>query len=161
MSMYLIVANDSASEHRKTLIRLGGCTGWSGPSLYAYASKAIFLIVRGLTYSFTPAPTIPIPTTHAPFVQWSSLRKKNLLIWSRYFPYRVDPFQKVLSEKANKQKRQTLRKHAYSNILKILPQKKKKWKFSDKKKIWYSSYFCSKYRLWVLVLMRTHNLRFE
>ena len=42
----------------------------------------------------------------------------------------------------------TLRKHAYSNILNILPPKK--WKFSDKK-LWYFSYFCSKHRLWVLV----------
>ena len=46
-----------------------------------------------------------------------------------------------------------LRKHAYSNILKILP---KKWKISDKK-FWYFSCFCSKHRLWVLV--RTASLR--
>ena len=42
-----------------------------------------------------------------------------------------------------------LRKHAYSNILKSLPPKKK-WKFTDKK-LWWYSYFCSKHRLWVLV----------
>ena len=42
----------------------------------------------------------------------------------------------------------TLRKHVYSNILKISPQKKKKM-FSDKH--WYFTYFCSKHRLWVLV----------
>ena len=40
-----------------------------------------------------------------------------------------------------------LRKHAYSNILKILPPKKKKKKISDKN-FWYFSYFCSKHRLW-------------
>ena len=40
----------------------------------------------------------------------------------------------------------SLRKHAYLNILKILPPKK--WKFSDKT-FWYSSYFCSKHRLCV------------
>ena len=56
-----------------------------------------------------------------------------------------------------------LRKHAYSNILKILPAKK--WKFSDKV-FWYFSYFCSKHRLWVLVrtasvLTSTQNLCFE
>ena len=38
----------------------------------------------------------------------------------------------------------TLRKHAYSNILKILPPKN--GIFLDKK-IWYFSYFCSKHRL--------------
>ena len=42
----------------------------------------------------------------------------------------------------------TLRKHAYSNILKMLPPKNAK--FSDKK-FWYFSYFCSKHRSWVLV----------
>ena len=42
----------------------------------------------------------------------------------------------------------TLRKHAYSNTLKILPPKNDN--FSDKK-FWYFSYFCSKHRLWVLV----------
>ena len=37
----------------------------------------------------------------------------------------------------------------------------KKWKFSDKK-FWYFSYFCTKHRLWVLVVgNRTHNLCFE
>ena len=49
---------------------------------------------------------------------------------------------------------QTLRKHAYSNTLKILPPKI--GKFSDKK-FWYFSYFCSKHRLWVLV--RTASAR--
>ena len=41
-----------------------------------------------------------------------------------------------------------LGKHAYSNVLKILAQKKKKkkWKFSDKK-FWQFSYFCSKHKL--------------
>ena len=38
-----------------------------------------------------------------------------------------------------------LRKHAYSNVLKILPPKN--WKISDKK-FWYFSHFCSKHRLW-------------
>ena len=47
-----------------------------------------------------------------------------------------------------------LRKHTYSNILKILPPKK--WKFSDKK-FWYFSDFCSKHRLWALV--RTASTR--
>ena len=41
-----------------------------------------------------------------------------------------------------------LRKHAYSNTLKILPRKN--GNFSDKN-FWYFSYFCSKHRLWVLV----------
>ena len=43
----------------------------------------------------------------------------------------------------------TLRKHAYSNIVKILPPqeiKKNQIKYSD-----ISSYFCSNHRLWVLV----------
>ena len=48
----------------------------------------------------------------------------------------------------------TLRKHTYSNTLKILPPKK--WKFSDKR-FWYFSYFCSKHRLWVFV--RTASAR--
>ena len=48
----------------------------------------------------------------------------------------------------------TLRKHAYSNILKILQPKT--GKFSDKK-FTYFSYFCSKHRLWVLV--RTASAR--
>ena len=47
-----------------------------------------------------------------------------------------------------------LRKHAYSNILKILQPKM--GKFPDKK-FWYFSYFCSKHRLWVLV--RTASTR--
>ena len=42
----------------------------------------------------------------------------------------------------------SLRKHAYSNTLKILPQKNDK---SSDKKFWYFSYFCSKHRLWVFV----------
>ena len=42
----------------------------------------------------------------------------------------------------------TLRKHAYSNILKILPPKNENFQM---KKFWYFSYFCSKHRLWVLV----------
>ena len=42
----------------------------------------------------------------------------------------------------------TLRKHAYSNILKILLPKN--WKFSDKN-LRYFSYYCSKHILWVLV----------
>ena len=48
----------------------------------------------------------------------------------------------------------SLQKHAYSNILKILPPKNEK--FSDKK-FSYFSYFCSKHRLWVLV--RTASTR--
>ena len=48
----------------------------------------------------------------------------------------------------------SLRKHAYSNILKTLQPKK--GKFSDKK-FWYFSYFFSKHRLWVLV--RTASAR--
>ena len=53
-----------------------------------------------------------------------------------------------------------LRKHTYSNIMKILQQKKKKkkkWKCSDIN-FWYFSYFCSKHRLWVLV--RTASMMF-
>ena len=56
------------------------------------------------------------------------------------------------------------RKHAYSNILKILQPKKENFQI---KKIWYFSYFCSKHRLWVLVrtaslrpLTSTHNVCF-
>ena len=41
-----------------------------------------------------------------------------------------------------------LRKHAYSNILKILPPKNENFQI---KFFWYFSYFCSKHRLWVLV----------
>ena len=48
----------------------------------------------------------------------------------------------------------TLRKHAYSNTLKILPPKN--GNFSDKK-FWYFSYFCSKHGLRVLV--RTASMR--
>ena len=57
----------------------------------------------------------------------------------------------------------SLRKHAYSNILKILQTKKKKKKKKRKrkkfryKKIWYFSYSCSKHRLWVLI--RTASTR--
>ena len=56
----------------------------------------------------------------------------------------------------------SLRKHAYSNILKILPQKKTE---SFQIKFWYFSYFCSKHRLSVLVrtasvLTSIHNLCF-
>ena len=42
----------------------------------------------------------------------------------------------------------TLWKHAYSNILKILPPKNENFQI---KKFWYVSYFCSKHRLWVHV----------
>ena len=42
----------------------------------------------------------------------------------------------------------TLRKHTYSNILKISSPKMEK---NSDKKFWYFSYFCSKHRLWVLV----------
>ena len=54
----------------------------------------------------------------------------------------------------------SLRKHTYSNTLKILPPKI--GNFSEKT-FWYFSYFCSKHRLWVLieaVLTSTHNLCF-
>ena len=47
-----------------------------------------------------------------------------------------------------------LRKHAYSSILKILPPKNENFQI---KKIWYSPYFCSNNRLWVLV--RTASAR--
>ena len=47
-----------------------------------------------------------------------------------------------------------LRKHAYSNILKILSPKTEKIQI---KTSWYFSYFCSKHRLWVLV--RTASTR--
>ena len=40
----------------------------------------------------------------------------------------------------------SLRKHAYSNVQKILPPKTEK---NQIKKLWYFSYFCSKHRLWV------------
>ena len=42
----------------------------------------------------------------------------------------------------------TLRKHAYSNIQKILSPKNENFQI---KFFWYSSYFCSKHRLWVIV----------
>ena len=41
-----------------------------------------------------------------------------------------------------------LRKHVYSNILKILPPKNENFQI---KKCLYFAYFCSKHRLWVLV----------
>ena len=47
-----------------------------------------------------------------------------------------------------------LRKHAYSNILKISPPKTENFQIKN----WYFSYSCSKHRLWVLV--STHNLCF-
>ena len=50
---------------------------------------------------------------------------------------------------------ETLRQHAYSNILKILQPKKKN--FQIKHLIFFFSYFCSMYRLWVLV--RTASAR--
>ena len=42
----------------------------------------------------------------------------------------------------------SLRKHAYSNILKISPTKTESFQIKKKR---YFSYFCSKHRLWVLV----------
>ena len=42
----------------------------------------------------------------------------------------------------------SLRKHAYSNILKILPPKNENFQI---KCFYFFSYFCSKHRLWVLV----------
>ena len=48
----------------------------------------------------------------------------------------------------------TLRKHAYSNILKMSPPKTENFQI---KKLWYFSYFCTKHRLWVLI--RTASLR--
>ena len=42
--------------------------------------------------------------------------------------------------------RQSLRKHAYSNILKILPPKNENFQIKN----WYFSGFCSKHKLWVL-----------
>ena len=47
-----------------------------------------------------------------------------------------------------------LRKHAYSNILRILPPKKRK--LSDEK-FGYFPYSCSKHRLWVLVRTASHH----
>ena len=68
------------------------------------------------------------------------------------------PYQSFLGYQVSRQSAFSLRKHAYSNILKTLrpekkkkKKKKKKGKFSDKKKIWYFSYVCSKHRLCVLV----------
>ena len=48
----------------------------------------------------------------------------------------------------------TLRKQAYSNILKILPPKNENFQI---KLLIFFSYFCSKHRLWVLV--RTASAR--
>ena len=48
----------------------------------------------------------------------------------------------------------SLRKHAYSNILKISPPKTESFQI---KNLIYFSYFCSKHRLWVLV--RTASVR--
>ena len=42
----------------------------------------------------------------------------------------------------------SLRKHAYSNILKILPPKNENFQMKNS---YIFSYFCSKHRLWVLV----------
>ena len=61
----------------------------------------------------------------------------------------------------------SLRKQAYSNILKIFPPKNENFQI---KILIFFSYFCSKHRLWVLVrtaspgeavLTSTHNLCFE
>ena len=43
----------------------------------------------------------------------------------------------------------SLRKHAYSNVLKISPPITEN--FQIQKQIWSFSYFCTKHRLWVLV----------
>ena len=50
---------------------------------------------------------------------------------------------------------QPLRKHAYSNILKISPPKTESFQI---KILIFFSFFCSKHRLWVLV--RTASARF-
>ena len=63
------------------------------------------------------------------FFAWQGLKPAYMEIWLRRVHF-------------------TLRKHAYSNTLKILPRKN--GNFSDKK-FWYFSYVCSKHRLWVLV----------
>ena len=42
----------------------------------------------------------------------------------------------------------SLRNHVYSNILNTLPPKNENFQI---KQFWYSAYFCSKHRLWVLV----------
>ena len=70
------------------------------------------------------------------FILINNVKSKNVAKFSHFF---------ILT---------SLRKHAYSNILKILPPKN--WKFSDKN-LRYFSYFCSKHRLWVLV--RTASAR--
>ena len=50
----------------------------------------------------------------------------------------------------------TLRKHAYSNILKILRPKHENFQI---KKIWYFSYFSSKHRLWIVRIASTNRKR--
>ena len=70
----------------------------------------------------------------------------STIIWSNWTPKKsskLRPF--VRLHRLKHQLADPLRKHAYSNVLKILPPKN--WKFSDKK-LWYFSYFCSKQRLW-------------
>ena len=59
-----------------------------------------------------------------------------------------------ISRDAKSRRDRTLRKHAYSNILRILPPKNENFQI---KKIWYFSNFCSKHRFWVLV--RTASTR--
>ena len=60
----------------------------------------------------------------------------------------------ILSEKFGVPNCKTLRKHAYSNILKISPPKTESFQIKNSD-IFY--YFCSKHRLWVLV--RTASVR--
>ena len=79
-----------------------------------------------------------------------SLQSLNFYSWFYITDYFITPLQK----------------HAYWNILKILPPKMKKIQI---KKPWYFSYFDSKHRLWEFVrtassrrvLTSTHNLCFR
>ena len=87
-----------------------------------------------------------------------SIKKAKQLV--PYFPIRRQKYQKrptrFISKKINrtKQGKKKLRKQAHSNILKRFPPKNRK---KSDKKIWYFSYFFSKYKLCVLV--RTASTR--
>ena len=77
-----------------------------------------------------------------------------ILIFAGLTCQNIPYIHKVLKQTGLSKQWRPLRKHAYSNILKILQLKKENFQI---KKLWYFSYFCWKHRLWVLV--RTASAR--
>ena len=83
-------------------------------------------------------------------------KNKISLQWNYVFPLLINPIvaggkRHVLALKSLPvlcQSSDTLRKHAYSNILKFLPRKNENFQI---KKFLIFIHFCSKHRLWVLV----------